>query len=133
MNSVRSRVAVMPGSFCRRLPAAALRGLVNKRSPAAPWRRFNASNAGSGMNTSPRTSSSAGRSLALPLSFCGTAPIVRRFSVTSSPVTPVAAGRAHGEAAVDVLQRDREPVELRLGDEADRLGDQPLDARRPTR
>ncbi len=27
-------------------------------------------------------------SLALPFSFCGTAPIVRRFSVTSSPVSP---------------------------------------------
>ncbi len=40
------------------------------------------------MNTSPRTSSNAGMSLALPSSFFGTAPIVRRFSVTSSPVMP---------------------------------------------
>ncbi len=38
------------------------------------------------MNTSPRTSSNAGMSL--PFSFFGIAPIVRRFSVTSSPVTP---------------------------------------------
>ncbi len=43
----------------------------------------------------------------------------------------VAAGRADGEHAVVVLQRDRETVELRLGDEADRLGDQALDAHAP--
>ena len=43
----------------------------------------------------------------------------------------VAARRADREPPVVVLQRDREPVELGLGDEADRLGDQALDARAP--
>ena len=45
----------------------------------------------------------------------------------------VAARRADREAPVLVLQRDREPVELRLGDEADRLGDRAAGYACPTR
>ena len=73
-------------SFWRRLPAAALRAFVKRRSPAAACRRLSSSNAASGMNTSPRTSSCAG--MRLPFSRSGTAVIVRRFSVTFSPVRP---------------------------------------------
>ena len=76
----------MRASFWRRLPAAALRAFVKSRSPAAPCRRLSSSNAASGMNTSPRTSSSDGTRL--PNSRAGAAAIVRRFSVTSSPVRP---------------------------------------------
>ena len=86
VNSARSRVAVMPESFCRRLPAAALRALVNNRSPASPWRRLSSSNAASGMKISPRTSSWSGTRF--PFRRSGTASIVRRFSVTFSPVRP---------------------------------------------
>ena len=83
---MRSRDAVTVASFCRRLPAAALRALVNSRSPAAAWRRLRSSNAASGMKTSPRTSRSSG--IRLPFSRSGTGFSVRRFSVTSSPVRP---------------------------------------------
>ena len=55
----------MRASFWRRLPAAALRGFGERagRRPS-PWRWFSSSNAASGMNTSPRTSSSVGTALA---------------------------------------------------------------------
>ena len=36
----RSRLAVIEGSFWRRLPAAALRGLTNSRSPLAAATSF---------------------------------------------------------------------------------------------
>src|SRR5207244_11126463 len=44
---------------------------------------------------------------------------------------PVAARRADGEAALLLLQRDGEAVELGLGDEAQRAGHQLRDARTP--
>ena len=67
--TARSRDAVTRGSFWRRLPAAALRGLANSRSPASPCRRFSSSNDASGMNTSPRTSSAHGTARS-PASWC---------------------------------------------------------------
>src|SRR5581483_6565513 len=55
-----SRDAVIDGSFWRTDPAADLRGLANRRSPASAWRLFNRSKAAIGMLLSPRTSSSDG-------------------------------------------------------------------------
>jgi hypothetical protein len=81
-----ARLAVMRGSFWRRLPAAALRGFAKRRSPASPCRSFSASNAVRGMNTSPRASKRAG--MPLPWSRRGIVAIVPTFAVTSSPVTP---------------------------------------------
>ena len=112
-------------SFCRRLPAAALRGFANSRSPASPWRRFSSSNDASGMNTSPRTSSRAGRFE--PESSCGMRPIVSDVRGDVFAGLAVATRRGADEAAVLVEQRDREAVELGLADEAHGIGHHPLD------
>ena len=56
----RSRWAVIEGSFWRRLPAAALRGLTNSRPPAASACSFIRSKLATGRYTSPRTSSTSG-------------------------------------------------------------------------
>ena len=80
-------------SFWRRLPAAALRGFANRRSPASPWRRFSSSNEASGMNTSPRTSSSAGTAF-VPFMRFGIAAIVRDVRGDVLAGDAVAAGRA---------------------------------------
>ena len=69
--------------------------------------------------------------LALPFSFCGHGRDRAQVLGDVLAGDAVAARRADREPAVLVLQRDREAVELGLGDEADRLGDQPLDARAP--
>ena len=76
----------MEGSFWRTEPAAELRGLAKRRSPASAWRLLSASNAAIGMYTSPRTSRSDGTFL--PFSCLGTAAIVATLAVMSSPVRP---------------------------------------------
>ena len=81
-----ARLAVTRGSFCRSEPAAPLRGLANGGLPASSSRPLSSWNAATGRNTSPRTSSVGGTSG--PVSRIGTAPIVRMFGVTSSPVEP---------------------------------------------
>ena len=118
-----------PGSFWRRLPAAALRAFVNSRSSAAAWRLFNASNAASGMNTSPADFEQGRNALALEL----LRDLLDRAQVLGDVLAgdTVATRRADDEATVLVLQRDGETVELGFGDEADRTGNEPLDARSP--
>ena len=54
------RVAVTLGSFCRSDPAAALRGLANGGLPASDIDALSRSNASTGKNTSPRTSTRRG-------------------------------------------------------------------------
>ncbi len=56
----RSRVAVTFGFFWRSEPAAALRGLANIGLPASDIARLSRSNAATGKNTSPRTSTRRG-------------------------------------------------------------------------
>ncbi len=80
-----SRLAVIAASFWRSEPAAELRGLMNNRSPASAWRALSASNAGRGMYTSPRTSSTDGAPFGRR---SGTASIVAMLAVTSSPIRP---------------------------------------------
>ncbi len=85
----RSRVAVTFGSFWRREPAAALRGLANIGFPASTIEALSRSNAAAGRNTSPRTSTSAGTGCSsVPESRWGTEAIVLTLGVTSSPVRP---------------------------------------------
>ncbi len=55
-----AREAVIRGSFWRSDPAAELRGLANAGLPASSSDSFSFPNASTGMNTSPRTSSTAG-------------------------------------------------------------------------
>ena len=74
------------GSFCLKEPAAAFLGLANLGLPASSNESFNSSNDWSGKNTSPRTSSVAGRFF--PESSVGTDLMVLTFRVTSSPVVP---------------------------------------------
>ena len=80
------------GSFCRSDPAAAFLGLANLGLPASSNESFNSSNDCSGKNTSPRTSSVAGKSF--PDNSVGTDLIVLIFKVTSSPVVPLPRVRA---------------------------------------
>ncbi len=81
--------AVIFGSFCRNEPAAVLRGFAYGGLPASTSFAFSSANPSTGMNTSPRTSTSAGTGYrSVPLSTCGTSSMVRTFSVTSSPVRP---------------------------------------------
>ncbi len=84
--SPSGRLAVLFGSFCRRDPAAALRGLANSGLPASPTCSLSSWNPATGKKTSPRTSSSAGTSG--PVSRDGTAPMVRMLGVMSSPAVP---------------------------------------------
>ena len=86
MIASRARDAVIRGSFCRSEPAAELRGLANAALPASSSDSFSLPNASTGMNTSPRTSSTAG--CPVPESRAGMEEIVRMFGVTSSPVRP---------------------------------------------
>ena len=63
--TIRSgRLAVTRGSFCRSEPAAALRGLANGALPASTSAALSSAKPATGKNTSPRTSSSAGTSVA---------------------------------------------------------------------
>ncbi len=85
----RSRFAVTDGSFWRRLPAPALRGLTNNRSPAAAASSFMRSKLATGRYTSPRTSMTSGTGAsARATSRLGTTAIVATLAVTSSPVRP---------------------------------------------
>ncbi len=81
-----ARLAVTRGSFCRSEPAAELRALAKAALPAPVSRAFNSSNAVTGRNTSPRTSSVSGKPD--PVRRAGIELIVRMFGVTSSPVRP---------------------------------------------
>jgi hypothetical protein len=74
------------GSFCRSDPAAELRGLANGGLPASVSRTFSSSNAVTGRNTSPRTSSTSGQPV--PDSRDGARAMVLMFGVMSSPVIP---------------------------------------------
>ena len=77
------------GSFCRNDPAAALRGLANCGLPASFIDSLSRSNASTGKNTSPRTSTRLGTGYFLvPVSRSGTLSMVRTLGVTSSPVRP---------------------------------------------
>ena len=80
------------GSFWRRDPAAAFLGLANLGLPASSNESFNSSNDCNGKNTSPRTSSVAGKFF--PDNSVGTDLIVLIFKVTSSPVVPLPRVRA---------------------------------------
>ena len=82
----RAREAVIRGSFCRSDPAAEFRGLAKAGLPASSSDSFSFPNASTGMNTSPRTSSTAG--YPRPASRAGMEEMVRMFGVTSSPVRP---------------------------------------------
>ncbi len=84
------REAVILGSSCLSVPAAALRGFRNGSSPASSRSRFTRSNSAIGKYTSPRTSSTSGTDEAPrpAASTSGTARMVRTFAVTSSPLTP---------------------------------------------
>ncbi len=85
----RARVAVTLGSFWRREPAAALRGLANIGLPASAIEAFSRSKASTGRKTSPRTSISPGTgNFLLVFSRWGTESIVLTLGVTSSPVRP---------------------------------------------
>ena len=84
-HSDSGRCAVIPESFCRSEPAAALRGFGAGFLPSATSRSFSSRKPESGMYTSPRTSTSGGAS---PCMRSGIDLIVRRFGVTSSPWTP---------------------------------------------
>ena len=88
----RGREAVIFGSFWRRDPAAAFLGLANLGLPASSKESFNSSNDCNGKNTSPRTSSVAGKFF--PDNSVGTDLIVLIFKVTSSPVVPLPRVRA---------------------------------------
>ena len=104
-------VAVMRGSSCRRLPAAELRGLTNTFSPRSRASRFMRSNPASGMNTSPRTSSTAGALALQPLRHRADRAHVGGHVLT---LDAIAAGRGALELAVAINHRDRQSVELRL-------------------
>ena len=80
------RAAVMRESFWRSEPAAALRGFGVGFFPSATRRSFSSRKPESGMYTSPRTSRSGGTSS--PSMRSGIALIVRRLTVTSSPISP---------------------------------------------
>ncbi len=82
-------MAVTFGSFWRREPAAALRGLANIGLPASTIDALSRSKASAGRKTSPRTSTRAGTgNSSVPVSRCGTDAIVLTLGVTSSPVRP---------------------------------------------
>ena len=80
------RWALTRGSFCRRDPAAPLRGLANNGLPNSSNESLSSLKAANGKKTSPRTSMSAGGFVAF--NACGRFLIVLTLSVTSSPVTP---------------------------------------------
>ena len=75
-------------SFCRSDPAAELRGLTKRRSPASACRRLSSSKAEMGMYTSPRTSMISGGGPTSGLSDVGMSAMVATLAVTSSPVRP---------------------------------------------
>ncbi len=83
------REAVTRGSFWRSEPAAALRGLANGALPASTRPALSSRNATTGKKTSPRTSNRRGAPLSATCRDDGTFAMVRTFSVTSSPVTPL--------------------------------------------
>ena len=84
----RERVAVMLESNCRRLPAAAFRGLAKTDSSAAFRCLFNVSKSSLRINTSPRTSNNVGSACLALRNARGIARIVFKFWVMFSPVVP---------------------------------------------
>ncbi|SKS37321.1 Uncharacterised protein [Mycobacteroides abscessus subsp. abscessus] len=80
---------MIAGFFCRRLPAALLRGFANGGLLSSTREAFSASKSSSRKNTSPRTSRSAGIGYFSDfVSLSGTSSMVRAFRVTSSPLRP---------------------------------------------
>jgi hypothetical protein len=75
-------------SSWRTVPAAAFRAFANGSSPAAISFWFSSWNAGSGISTSPRIATVPAAGGPSWRSLSGMARIVRRFSVTSSPISP---------------------------------------------
>ena len=106
------RDAVTRGSFCRRLPAAALRGLANGALPCSISASLSSANASTGKKTSPRTSSSRARPS--PVSRSGTSRDGAHVGRDVLAGAPVAAGRRPDQPAVLVDQVDRQPVDLEL-------------------
>ena len=78
--------AVTAGSSCLSEPAAALRGFAKGDSPRSSRSSLSDRNEDSGMNISPMASSSAGGSSTISRS--GTAGMVRKLDVMSSPTSP---------------------------------------------
>ena len=84
INSAKFRRRVTRESFCRREPAAALRGFLNVFSPFCSCCSTKAANDSRGIYTSPRTIVRVtGRDKR-----AGKVRMVRRLAVTSSPVLP---------------------------------------------
>ena len=116
------------GSFCRSEPAAALRGLANAGLPASRIDSLSRSNASTGRNTSPRTSTQRGHRVVRRCrsAGAGSMSIVRTLGVTSSPVRPSPRVSAAHQPAVLVEQVDRQAVDLELAEQRRR-------PRRPSR
>ncbi len=116
------RAAVIAGSSCRTEPAAALRGFGAAFLPSASCFSVNALNPESGMNTSPRTSTSGGRDLpGLRLHRERYGPDRAQVRGHVLAALAVATRRAPGVDAVLVEERHREAVDLRLDQVGDRL------------
>ena len=111
--------AVTDGSFWRRLPAAALRGLANSFSSGSRWRRFISAKSALGEeDLAAHLDAPAGAARA---GVWGTLAIVRTFSVTSSPTRPSPRVAACVSDAVDVGDGQRQAVDLGFDDEDDLL------------
>src|ERR1700730_16899296 len=98
----------MVASFCRKEPAAALRGLMKVRPSAARCRSLSSSNDEIGMYTSPRTSTTFGAAL----QHVGHDPDRAHVGgdvLTGHPVTP---GGRPGQPAVLVQEGHGQPVDL---------------------
>ena len=80
------RLAVSAGSFCRREPAAALRGLANGALPSSTRWALTVWKSWVEMKISPRIS--IWRGISSPRSCCGMVAMVATLWVTSSPVVP---------------------------------------------
>ena len=81
-------MAVIFGSSCRKLPAAALRGLANGGSPDISRSAFKDIKSDLRMNTSPLTSSNLGMERLSFRRASGIALMVFKFAVMSSPLIP---------------------------------------------
>ena len=110
------RLAVTFGSFCRRDPAAAFRGLANGALPSATRCSFSAAKSSTAKKTSPLTSNSAGTSS--PARRSGITAMVRTFAVTSSPTRPSPRVAAVTQPTLLVHQIQGEAVDLELAQEA---------------
>ena len=104
--------ADLPSSFWRRDPDAAFRGFAKMRSPASAWAALSFSNASTGKNTSPRTSTSGGGASVASLE--GMRGDVLHVVGDVLADDAVAAGRRADEHAVLVAEVHGEAVDLEL-------------------